>query len=595
MRRSLLYPVLLIAAALASACSTDDPQPGALEPGLAPTTPDQADLGRGCRDNGLIVVQLARVLSPAAPARLLQKATAKWLLVEAALLQRKRLLAQARALDLIDFIFDNRASLIGTPTQLDNVVDAILCVVGLDATGGPIGPNTGVGVVPANNPSPVVITTPDGTAGLLVPTGIAPDRDVNGNVIAGVVVTVTGGGTTPLNTPLDQYGQTVDLTASQEVIWRAGGVVVAICVTADDSFIDRLRLGHEGGLGPFFGAIEILPAAEGEDIGTIVGQCGNEIGNSNGFGGLRHLAERLFLPRQLHAAALATATSGVGGTTKKFSPFRAVDPLLFVEAVSPTSQTGTIGGTVEPPAVRIETRNETPIPGIEVTFEVTSEAGEIDPDVVATNSSGIAETDSWVLGEGTNTVVATPQEPMDVIDDVETPVAEINFDPTSVTFTAEGVPLPDLGDGYWSYRVVPAAPEDDDWTTLDWPVTAEGWSQGTAPFGSLEPACDLSPVTEWPVSQVILLRRDFYVPEGTGAAAIEFLIDNDIRVFLNGVELTEGALQHDGCADDGPFGPIVVNAGEGSPLVVGGVNELAVLGSDDGVESYLDVQVTLSD
>jgi hypothetical protein len=424
---------------------------------------------------------------------------------------------------------------------------------------------------------------------------------VNGNLIAGVVVTVTGlGNNTPLNTPLDQYGQTVNLTASQEVIWGGDDeelrVVVAICVDADADLLSRLRLGHEGGLGPFFGAIEILPQAGAGDIGTIVGGCSTDFGNSKFFGGLRHFAERLLLPRQLHAAALA-ATAGVGGTTKKFSPFRAVDPLLFVEAVSPTSQSGSIGTPVaEPPAVRVRTMEETPIAGIDVTFVVPSEGpGEIEPAVVTTDNFGVAATESWVLGPGTNTVVATPQEPVDIIDETETPVTEINFDPTSITFTAEGVlPPPEFGDEDWSYQIVSGLPEDTDWTTFEWPVTEEGWSQGTAPFGSLNPDCDLSPQTEWPVTQVILLRRDFFVPEGTSSATLSFLVDNDIRLFLNGVELTDGALQHEGCGNVEPLDPIVVVAGEGSPLVVGGVNQLAVLAIDEGVESYVDVQVTLT-
>ena len=354
MRRTAVLTLLAGVVILAAGCTTDDQQPGTMEPSTQAVPDQQADLVLRCRDNGLIVVQLAAILSAKAPARLYQEAVVRFALVEAALLFKKKPLAQARALDLIDFLTDNRANLINpntqaTRTRLANVIDAILCIVGLQPTGIVLGPNTGIGVVPANNPTPVIITTPNGTTGLLVPQNVSPDKDVFGNTIPGVVVTVTSGGTTPLNTPLDQYGQTVDLTASQEVEWRAGGVTVAICVTADDSFFGRLRVGHQGGLGPFFGAIEILPNAAPGDVGAIVGTCSSGFGSLSTFGSLRDFAARVLLPQPLQAAVLAV-TGGVGGTTKRFSPFRAVDPLLQVVA-QPTSTAGTVGSAGGPAAL----------------------------------------------------------------------------------------------------------------------------------------------------------------------------------------------------------------------------------------------------
>jgi hypothetical protein len=416
--------------------------------------------------------------------------------------------------------------------------------------------------------------------------GAAPSTDVNGNPIPGVVVTVTGGLTTPLNTPLDQYGQTVNLTASEEVEWLGGGVTVALCVTVDETLFERLRVGHEGGLGPFFGAIEILPQADGDDVTSVVGFCGEPIGNRTGFGLLRNLAERVLLPQKLHAAALADRTGGVGGTTRKFSPFRAVDPELEVVAASPTNTSGTPGEPVdEPPSVLVRTQTlQTEIPGIDVGFEVPDGSpGTITPAEVTTNADGVAATTSWVLGAGENTVIATP----------EAPVPEITFTPTTITFTAQGaLPPPEYGASDWSYRILSSAPEDEDWTTFDWPVTETGWSQGTAPFGSPS-GCGLTPQTSWPVNQVILLRRDFFVPEGTGWADIAVTIDNDVRVFVNGVEITDGAQVHENCANTNLLEPFTAFAGEGGPLIAGGVNQLAILGIDRGVESFIDVEVTL--
>ena len=595
MRRVAVLSLLAGAAILAAGCTSDDRQGGSLEPSLEATPDQSADLVLRCRDNGLIVVQLAAILSAQPPRRLYQEAVIRFALVEVALLTKKKPLAQTRALDLIDFLLDNRANLINPTTQLTltrlgNVIDAILCIVGLPPALGNLGPNTGVGVVPANNANTVIITTPQGTSGVLVPPNISPDKNLSGATIPGVIVTVTGSLTTPLTTPLDQYGQTVDLTASQEIEWRAGGVTVAICVTADDSFFGRLRVGHQGGLGPFFGLIEILPAAAAGDVGSIVGTCSSGLGSRSAFGGLRDFAARVLLPEQLYASAALAVTGGVGGTTKRFSPFRAVDPLLQVVA-QPTSTAGTVGQSVaQPPSVLVRTLGlNTPIPNISVGF-TTSAGSTISPASVVTNGSGIAATSSWVLALGTNTATATPVEP----------VPEINFTPTSVSFTATGAPpAPNYLSSNWSYLIQTSAPSTTSWTTLAWPVTAEGWAQGTAPFGSVSPeetspsGCDDDAATEWPTNRTILLRRDFFVPAGTTSAQIQVQVDNDVRVFVNGSDVSGGSKTHDGCARTNLLAPFTVTAVSGT-LVPGAVNKLAVLAVDRGTESFVDVKVTLT-
>ncbi len=593
MRRFALLWLVAGAALFAAACSSDQGQ-GPSEPSLEQSEGPQADLQLRCRQDGLIILQLAAILPTNPPKRLFQQAVQQFAMVELALLTRKKPLAQQRALVLIDFLADNRANLIkpetpATLTRLGNVIDAILCVVGLPPTGVSLDSNTGVGVVPANNPTPVIITTPQGDAGIKVPTGGAPSTDVSGRPITGIVVTVTTTNVGPLDTPLDQYGRTIDLNASEEVIWQAGGVTVAICVTEDllPALFDRLRIGHEGGLpANRFGAIEILPPANAGDVGDVVGGCTSGLGSASPFDGLRDFAKRMLLPRDLHAAALVK-TGGVGGLASRFSKFGPVDPQLQLVAL-PTSTTGVAGAPVaQPPSVLVRTALLTPIQGINVTFAVPSGSpGTVTPGAAATNADGVAATTSWVLGNGTNTVVATPQQP----------IPAITFVPPSVSFTATGAPdTPNYGASNWSYRILPAAPETTDWTTLPWPVTATGWAQGTAPFGSVTAGetspsgCNDLAATDGPLNQAILLRRDFFVPAGTSEVSIAMKIDNDIRVFLNGVELTDGPRTHEGCAETNLLTPLTV---EGSPLVVG-VNQLAVLGVDRGTESYVDVQVTL--
>jgi hypothetical protein len=484
-------------------------------------------------------------------------------------------------------------------------------------------------VVPANNPDPVIITTPQGTAGLLVPENFAPDEDVDGNPIPGVVVTVTGNLTTPLNTPLDQYGQTVDLTASQEVEWREGGVTVAICVTVDEFLFDRLRVGHEGGLGPFFGAIEILPNADGDDVTAVVGTCSSGLGFRSGLGGLRSLAERMLLPQPLHAAVLLDKTGGVGGTTKRFSKFRAVDPELEL-VPRPTSTSGTAGAPVTtPPSVLVRTQTElTPIADIDVKFEVPDGSpGEVSPEEVTTDDDGIAATDSWVLGLGENTVIATPQAP----------IPAITFTPASTTFTAEGTENAiEYGSGGYQYITIganaPSAGTTDypagQWFLPSFTPTA-AWDPGTAPFGQDAANCSVydsettDVATPWAAaagSQAnpntgsgLLVRRTFTTPVGfNGTVVIRVAVDNDIQVYVDGTDVTlldfdgdtnddavdgswnptpiNGFQAHNGCAqrDDGTFEvpSSVLTEAETTHLI-------AVFAHDWGGASYFDIEVDL--
>src|SRR4051812_43870249 len=106
MRRSALT-FLLATAALALGCSSDESKTSPTEPSPSDQAPS-ATLNLRCRDDGLISVQLARILPAGAPDRLLAKGLAKFALVEAALLLHKQQLAQTRALDLIDFLIQNR-------------------------------------------------------------------------------------------------------------------------------------------------------------------------------------------------------------------------------------------------------------------------------------------------------------------------------------------------------------------------------------------------------------------------------------------------------------------------------------------------------
>ncbi|MFN2587505.1 MAG: SGNH/GDSL hydrolase family protein [Actinomycetota bacterium] len=110
---------------------------------------------------------------------------------------------------------------------------------------------------------------------------------------------------------------------------------------------------------------------------------------------------------------------------------------------------------------------------------------------------------------------------------------------------------------------------------------------GDAPFGS-GGACPLSDTvdTPWGLETDLLVRRWVEVPAGTPDLYVSVAADNAAQVFWNGVEVV--AHDQEGCAMRGFR--LAIPPGAVEPGVA---NLLAVRGSDRGVESYLDVAVTL--
>ena len=122
-----------------------------------------------------------------------------------------------------------------------------------------------------------------------------------------------------------------------------------------------------------------------------------------------------------------------------------------------------------------------------------------------------------------------------------------------------------------------------------------GWAVGGAPFWdntgftgcpAITPAPGVG--TTWTLNTDIVLRRSFVLPAGATNVRVEAAIDNDIQVWINGVEVSSGVETHEGCATEGFFNASV-NIGD---LTVPGVNLLVVRGVDRGVMAYVDAQVT---
>ena len=80
------------------------------------------------------------------------------------------------------------------------------------------------------------------------------------------------------------------------------------------------------------------------------------------------------------------------------------------EAAAGDRQTQQIGHAVAtPPAVRVVDSYANPVPGVSVTFAVTSGGGQVSGATAVTGADGVATVGSWVMGsqEGSNTLTAT--------------------------------------------------------------------------------------------------------------------------------------------------------------------------------------------
>jgi len=119
------------------------------------------------------------------------------------------------------------------------------------------------------------------------------------------------------------------------------------------------------------------------------------------------------------------------------------------------------------------------------------------------------------------------------------------------------------------------------------PFDDSAFATGDAAFGS-GGGCPLQATvkTDWPVSSEIVLRKNFDLPPDATNLRVMVAIDNDVEVFLNGVEISGGLVQHENCPDLDEFR---FDAPDSALNV--GTNLLAVRGRDRGVESCLDMRV----
>ncbi len=489
--------------------------------------------------------------------------------------------AQKLATNLIAFTqqqFD-AGKLIGgmSPTTKAKVAalkSALTCFVGLTP---PNAIDVGVAVVSPTQTTPTTLTTPSALAGIQVnPT------DVTQPTLLTVFATPE-----TLLTNLDKYPPNFQFTTS-------GGdfnneVLVGTCAnTTAAPDPARLRLAHNVP-DPNPTTIEILVAADPGPLGLNCGQIALLNDSRNvAVRSLQHLGRgivRVLSPTPLSAAVVGG--TGVGGKTKSLSTFGVVDPQVNVVAVSPTSLTGAAGSSVAPadlPSVKVSTPLNKLFTNYPVTFAVVGSQGSITGEAAVTNGSGIATVGSWTLGSaaGPDSVSAT----------VAPPHLNSFVDGSPALFVATiASTLPvDFGSGGWFYKQISNSDLGwSSWTTIA-PTVANGWTPATAPFGT-KAGCGppLLPIaTPWAINTTILLRRDVFVPAGAGSMTIDALVDNDVEVFVNGNEVSDGLVHHELCANINPPGSFTVQ----TPILIPGqVNQIFIRGVDRGSESYLDARL----
>ncbi|MDQ1254528.1 MAG: sorting protein, partial [Euryarchaeota archaeon] len=118
------------------------------------------------------------------------------------------------------------------------------------------------------------------------------------------------------------------------------------------------------------------------------------------------------------------------------------------------------------------------------------------------------------------------------------------------------------------------------------------FSMGNASFGLIKPGyCDIYSLkyikTLWPEYTDILLRKEFVLPAGVTNLKVYIAVDDDVQVFINGHDVSNGTQTHEMCAEWDYFEFPVDNS-----ILKTGTNLLAVRGKDHGGVNFLDTKIT---
>ncbi len=163
----------------------------------------------------------------------------------------------------------------------------------------------------------------------------------------------------------------------------------------------------------------------------------------------------------------------------------------------------------------------------------------------------------WVVTEGAK--VGFEAEVLDANDESHFTTGDGPF-ATHPTITTPPTPPP-AGCGIWTtYRPRTVLPD---------------WLGTTAPNGGMD----------------LLIRRTFWVPD-VAAVEVRVAIDNDVQIWLNGLDISHGLRRHEGCAVRGdPFGIESVPVSYVTARARAGLNTIAVRARDRGVVGYFDIEL----
>ena len=612
MRR--LAPALLATSLFLAACSDVGNQaPTPSEPSAPEATLVNPP---GCPTDAQMAVQIHNLF----PKPLEGPALVRYAAIRAAMIANKTTLARQLMYATVDWTLKqyNAGSLIGgksaaTQARVTTFINSLYCIVGLTAPTippGALGIDGAVAIVsPSSTPTDVV--TESRIAGIEIPpNGVTQPTLITVSRVAG-----------PLLTQLDQYPLYYEFRSDQPLNQNAADAVVGVCIakelTISPETYARLRVAHNVP-DPTPTTIEILPLVP---VLPFALNCDNATsltlgpsptlrqfaswGLARAGQALRDLLE----PAPLSASFMTT--TGLGGTTKKLSPFGVVDTLITVSANSPTTITGLAGSSVTDgalPSVKVATPLGHPVTNYPVSFSVPAGSeGTITGGAATTDGSGIATVGSWTLGTslGADLVNAA----------VAPPHLHSFVSGTPVLFTANVISTTLLSykSAAYAYEVLNSdSPDTTGWQTSSF-TGASNWPTGAAGFGFNFAADQCSIVsdiqTAWPGATTIsnssepsntsdlLLRKSVTIPNGwTGSLSIGVAIDNDVQVFVNGTNITasagtpvNGFMVHEGCATRGSL----VFSAPNNFLVPGGTNLIAVHARDRGRTSYFDMEVKL--
>jgi hypothetical protein len=455
----------------------------------------------GCPTVGQVAIQIAKLVKGHGP---LLIAEARYALVVVALAKNDQAKARRLMLNLLDFILEKytagqliEGQSATTQSRLKTLAEGLYCIVGLPPPTLPLealGDDGAAAVISPGDPQTTLVTE-TGFSGAQIPANAVTTPVL-------LVITRLPDNSFPLLTQLQQYPAFYEIHTSPPTALNLNAIV-GFCQVQDfdEATSGRLRVAHNVGTG-----IEILPRETAgfltqENCNTIIGALDRGDGIFNyvmrGFG---RVADKVLLPQYAYASTVGNCC--LGGSTRTFSPFGAVDPYFDWEA------TGW----------------------------------------------------SWKL-------LGTDGSPPSA--------ATINTAVGSLT-------------GY-------SGPVQGAFSKAD-PL---GNTQCSA-YSSLSSRIHTRNFDE---NNVIAFRRDFVFPDSVTSGTMSFAVDNDFRVFVNGVDKTpsvvftygasgtssgqqeSGFRNHDGCPARGDF----TLALSGLSLVS---NTVVVVALDRGGSTYFDASVT---